>query len=336
MSLNHRSGGNPLPERLEISDPWISRHFKSRLLQLHNGPAGSTSISTIDKEIYGLPSNPIAFRIGNGGAGYTGVLRLLCETFIAKHGHNIRIAWVANHSRFTQIALLADVVQVAMTYEPDNEDISIREGWAARITKAFNDHFVLVGPTDIQLGVDTIRRALAVIASRGLAFHSRGDGSATWVKEQSLLKAEGIDSSADWFKTYPLSPFEALQRADSEKAFLISDRATFLTAKENGSIPTMRVHIEGGEELWNPCSALVRSSLGDDHLAMEFAKWLGGTHAQTIVQQYGVSWRVSRPLFTKADQEEFEDDKRLVPLAKMLETNTASTSPKRDTLRSKL
>ncbi len=56
-----------VPESMSNTHPWIFRYYKSAIL---DGTAGSDLISTVDKEVYGDNQGPIAFRIGNGGAGY--------------------------------------------------------------------------------------------------------------------------------------------------------------------------------------------------------------------------------------------------------------------------
>jgi hypothetical protein len=103
-------------------------------------------INTSTTAMYGDATAPLGFRLGNGGAGHTGLLRELCEAFNRHYDTAFRIEWVINHSRHTQIALLDEIVQVALTYEPGWEDISIAEGWAERVTIEFHDEFMLVGP----------------------------------------------------------------------------------------------------------------------------------------------------------------------------------------------
>ena len=315
MALHRQQG------HIAISDAWISRHHDSQLLRTGDGPAGSESISLTDQEVYGDPSHLIKFRVGNGGAGYTGVLKVLAETFIATHGSDFRIGWISNHSRHSQIALLADVVQVALTYETENEDISIAEGWATRVGRVFNDHFILVGPADEKLEAETIGPALKEIAEHNRPgrnaiwlFHSRGDGSATFAKEQRLWQGAGVDTSEnlpEWIKIDPLTPYEALVKAEKEQAFLLTDRATFLTAKQDGVIARLITHVEGGKELLNPCSALVavnserRDSVSHD-TALAFARWLRGSIAQEILGNYGKDWKAGLPLFTVADQDDFD------------------------------
>ena len=291
-------------------------------------------INTQDQEIYGNSSHPIRFRIGNGGAGYTGILRLLSETFIADNGGNFRIGWVTNHSRHSQIALLADIVQIALTYEPENERISIEEGWAERVGLIFHDHFIIVGPDQLQAKYCSTRKDAtgfleefadtnaARETENSLIFHTRGDGSATFTKERLLWKAAGVDiTGVKWLTTYPLSPYEALKKAQEESAFLLTDRATCLTAKRDGIIPSLQAHVEGGEELLNHCSALVKNISvldGEDDESVErtraarrFAEWLMGSKVQKLIHEYGRNWKLGKPLFTVAERSEFDEEDRL-------------------------
>ncbi|SMY21463.1 unnamed protein product [Zymoseptoria tritici ST99CH_1A5] len=324
------TGGITQHGKIAISHPWVSRHYDSRLLnQDHDSLL--EHITTTDQAVYGDPSNPISFRIGNGGAGYTGLLQHLCEAYINETSGDFRIGWVANHSRHSQIALLADVVQVALTYERANEDVSIAEGWARRVCRVFNDHFILVGPKAIDTSFSSISAALRSIArshkqeslnsvahGNPIRFHSRGDGSATFAKEQELWKAAGVDESrSDWIETWPLVPYQALVKAEEDQAFLLTDRSTFLTAKKESVIPNLKCWVEGGSALLNPCSVMVGTfePEGVERMllrnAATFAEWLGGKAAQEIVRKYGRKWELGKPLFTTGDQEEFDVEDRL-------------------------
>ena len=306
------------PKQIHISHPWLSRYYDSTIL--HNA-IGAENIITTDKEIYGNPSHPIAFRIGNGGAGYTHVLDLLCTTFIQNRGNDFRIAWVANHTRLTQVALLADIVQVALTYEPEIEELTVKEGWCRRVcAPAFWDHFVIVGPktnpAGLPPGVEPSMAMRRIVEKRAL-FHTRGDGSATYTKEQSLWEEASVDAStisADLLQTHALPPYQALEQAEKDNAYLLTDRATFLAAKEGGTIPGLTVYVEGGEGLLNPCSALINTRVPnspEQRLGVSFAQWMGQEQAQTIVKGYGKDWKAQMPLFTAIGREEFGEGEKL-------------------------
>ena len=311
---------------LTVSDPLFKQHANSAIQVPDDYPGVSNLIHTRASATYGDPSHPLSFRLGNGGAGHTGILRLLCEYFIASRGGGFCIEWVSNHSRHSQIALLGDVVQVALTYEPEYEDLAIREGWAERMAKVFNDHFILVGPAANPAGVvvdGTITDAIKAIAKHGSSnatnhndglFQTRGDGSATFYKELALWDLAYVDLSAakSWRVTKPGTPYEALLNADRTGAYIITDRATFLTAKRDKALVSTVPFIEGGSELLNPCSALINIKAPHNALAREFALWLGTEEVQQMVAKYGQRWSVATPIFSTAEQQDVTKTERLV------------------------
>jgi ABC-type tungstate transport system permease subunit len=273
--------------------------------------------------VYGNATAPLGFRLGNGGAGHTGLLRELSEAFIKCHDERFRIEWVINHSRHTQIALLGDIVQVGLTYEPEWEDVGITEGWAERVTMAFHDRFILVGqasnPANVSAGVD-IKVAMREIATHGeqitsaaaaphkALFHSRGDGSATHYKELQLWGLCGVDLAHAklWRHRISLTPYEALRRADRDGAYAITDRATFLTAKQDGVVSDLKVYVEDGKHLVNPCAALINLKAPRNRLAREFAHWLASGDAQEIIESFGKRRKLGLPIFAPKSRTQVE------------------------------
>lgn len=312
------------PGQLPINHPWLSRHCPSVLTYFDNGSAGSNTVSTEMREVYGNEEDAVAFRIGCGSAGYTGIFKALSERYIATHGGDFAIGMVRNISRHTQVALLADIVQIAFTQEPHNDDLAIAEGWCERACRVFNDHFILVGPTANPAGISigaSMAEALQTMTACGIPqvnnrrlFHSNGDGSSTFFKKQKLWLSAGIDlSNAKWAKAYGMSPYSALKNAAKDCAYILTDRATYLTAKHHGLIPRMRVFVEGGLDLMNPCSALLNTMTSSERneAAAQFADWLSSDDAQEIIRQYGRDWSYGKSLFTTAHQDEFEESARL-------------------------
>lgn len=308
-----------------MTDPLFKRFADSAIQVLDDYPGVSNLISTQAVATYGDASHPVAFRLGNGGAGHTGILRLLCECFITSRGGGFSIEWVSNHSRHSQIALLGDIVQVALTYEPAYEDLSVSEGWAQRMAKVFNDHFMLVGPKSnpADVAVDgKVKDAMRAIAAYGSSspqdqklgvFHTRGDGSATFYKELALFDLANISlaTTKSWRLTKPGTPYEALVKADREGVYIITDRATYLTAKRDKMLANTIPLIEGGPELLNPCSALVNVKAPYNARAREFASWLGSDEVQQIIGMYGQKWSVATPIFSVAGQDDMTKADRL-------------------------
>ncbi|KAI5480259.1 hypothetical protein MNV49_001218 [Pseudohyphozyma bogoriensis] len=247
-------------------------------------------------EIYGNPSGPVAFRLGNGGAGPTGILRALSELFLSLHAPGSSVPWVCNHSRNTQLALLKDAIDVSLTYERDQEEISVSEGWAKKGGVVFHDHFVVVGPRSNPanlLPTDTpaeMLRKIHVAASAGLtSFHSRVDGSATMIKERALWSSVGLSPWTDavalksWYKTSLLPPATALIGADGAGAYLLSDRSTLLRQTANKAIIGSTVFYEPGDAhdfLMNSCAVLL--PLEPLPMATKFVEFLHSKEAQEL------------------------------------------------------
>lgn len=309
-----------------MSDPFFKRFANSAIQVPDDYPGVSNLIHTRASAIYGDATHRLAFRLGNGGAGHTGILRMLCEYFIASRGGGFCIEWVSNHSRHSQIALLGDVVQVALTYEHEYEDLTIQEGWAERVAKVFNDHFILVGPAANPAGVPvdgTITDAMKAIAEYGFSsdqrhndgiFQTRGDGSATFYKELALWDLAQVDlsSAKSWRVTKPGTPYEALLNADRTGTYIITDRATYLTARRDKALVSTVPFVEGGPELLNPCSALINTKAPHNVLAKDFASWLGTREVQQMIAKYGQRWSVATPIFSAAEQQDVTKAERLV------------------------
>ena len=215
---------------------------------------------------------------------------------------------------------------MALTYEPSFEDLSVREGWASKVAKVFNDHFILVGPKSNSAGValdGKIADAMKAIVAYGFSspqghengiFQTRGDGSATFYKELALFELAGIDvaTTRSWRLTKPGTPYEALVKADREGAYIITDRATYLTAKRDKVLASTVPLIEGGPELLNPCSALINTKAPYNPRAREFASWLGSEEVQHVIKRYGQKWSVATPIFSTATQDDVIRADRLV------------------------
>lgn len=269
-------------------------------------------ISSAALETYGHAHAPQVIRLGNGGLGPTGLVRQLCETYLEEQrlGDQLKIEWVCNHSRHTQVALQAGVIDIGLTYERDEEARAEREGWSTTVDILCHDHFVLAGPIDNPAGLgggECIACAFHAIAASRANFHTRGDGSATMHKEHQLWEMAGVSprqrSSSSWYKRIPCTPLEALVRANVDKAYLLTDRATFLLAKHKGEIKDMVVYVEGGAELMNSCAAVVRSD-ERRYVVWKLVNWLKGEIAQGVIRSYGATWRTAIPLVTPRDQEE--------------------------------
>ncbi|GFZ48875.1 hypothetical protein JCM24511_06624 [Saitozyma sp. JCM 24511] len=284
-------------------------------------PAGAPHlVSSATAEVYGNPKATKTIRIGNGGLGPTGALRQLCLAFIVQRP-DLRIDWVVNHSRHTQVALQAGAIDVALTYEREEEQAAETEGWSRTMGILCHDHFVVAGPRQDPAGLRGLHgsagraddvdiskvRPLSTVAFANIAksqstFHSRGDGSATMHRELAIWDSAGVwPREQGWYKVIAGTPLAALQRAAADGAYLLIDRATFLYAHHIGAVRDVEVFVEGGSELMNTTCILVRAEEKRGEV-LEFVEWLQGPEAQAIIERFGKDWELGVPLVTPVSQ----------------------------------
>lgn len=199
--------------------------------------------------------------------GGTGLIAALAKDYLQLRGQPGCIQWVCNHSRNTQLALLNGYVDLALTYEGEQEEISVEERWATNAGCMFHDHFCLAGPHNDPANVrnaQSIEEAFEQIAGARALFHSRCDGSATTCKEQRIWqrchrRPWAIKDDSSWYKKLPSTPAEALAKAASDRAYLLCDRSTLLTQTVRGNVSNLTVFFEPTNRLhplMNSCYAM--------------------------------------------------------------------------------
>jgi len=270
------------------------------------------NLSTKPKEIYGK-SNDVKIRIGNGGAGPTGILRILAEDFLAQNNKNYAIAWYQDISPNTLKQLQNSIIDIALVYEKSQGEAALAAGWASNYNVIFNDHFLIIGPKQNPAKLtkgDNIENSLLKISAFGEKksapiFLSRDDNSGTNIKEKSLWEIIGQKpwkAEPSWYEKYHVFPKEALIYADTNSLYTITDWGTWLSNNKN--LKNSRIYLRGKKELLNPCFAL----LGKDpqNETLEFLSYLKSERAQKIIEEFGKN-KFSHPLFTPAKKEEFSN-----------------------------
>lgn len=295
-------------------------------------------VSATPKEIYSLKSGAkISVKIGNGGAGPTGVLKFLALDYLKIHQSTDAIAWYQDISPNTLQQLKNGVIDMALVYEKDQVDQAVKEGWATHVTTIFNDHFLIVGPQDnpahlwsgqvVKHSVSThggsLEKEKNVIASRASpaddaksafikiaqlgkeknkpAFLSRDDNSATNVKEQTIWKTAKLQpwqGQSSWYVKSHVFPKDALLQANEQRLYTITDWGTWLSNK--ASLNNLKIYVRGGELLVNPCYAVLGKQPSKEVLKfLDYLQSQKGQHMVSIFNKNGF------PLFTKASQIDF-------------------------------
>ena len=121
------------------------------------------------------------------------------------------------------------------------------EGFEAERVSFIYNYFVLCGPSADPAGVKeaaSVLDAFASIASGEYSFVSRGDGSGTHTKELALwpadlgitAEAESFVSYTNWYVSANTGMGACLVMAEEMGAYILTDKATFLTFVANDGV----------------------------------------------------------------------------------------------------
>lgn len=269
-------------------------------------------ISSEPKEIYGKKNAEIKIRIGNGGAGITGILRALSEDYLKVSGNKFAIAWYQDISINTLQQLKTGNIDIALVYERSQNETAQKEGWGSNYTRIFNDHFLVVGPKRNPARLeesDSPVTAFKKIYANGeknkeTIFLSRDDNSATNVKEQSIWQAANLkpwNGNKKWYYKYHVFPKDALLYADKNALYTVTDHGTWLANKN--SLSNTKIYVSGNKSLINPCFALLGENPSKEALA--FLNYLKSDRAQKLIANFGKGQYDGQAFFTPAQQLDF-------------------------------
>jgi tungstate transport system substrate-binding protein len=184
---------------------------------------------------------------------------------------------------------------IVMVHARGLEDEFMHNGYGInRRDLMFND-FVIVGPTDDPAGIEgteSATEALGTIAEAGAPFVSRGDNSGTHTKELNLWEAAGTEPGGEWYQEIGGGMGEALNNANQQGAYTLSDRGTFISQRSEIDLTVLvEGPIEGGPEiLSNPYGVMavnpgVHENANYD-LAMAYIGWITSPGAQEAIAEY--------------------------------------------------
>jgi tungstate transport system substrate-binding protein len=198
----------------------------------------------------------------------------------------------------------ADVVFV---HAKAQEEKFIEEGFGVKRFDVMYNDFVLIGPKSDPAGVSgtkDITAALAAIQAKQAAFVSRGDESGTHSAELRLWKEAGIDISATkgpWYKEIGQGMGAALNTAGAMNAYVLSDRATWLSFKNRGDLDIV---VEGDKRLFNQYGVMLvnpekHPSIKAD-LGQSFIDWLISPEGKEAIGEYKIDGK--QLFFPNAEQ----------------------------------
>ena len=179
----------------------------------------------------------------------SGLLGYLLPIFEEKYGYEVEVYSAGTGKSIANAKMgNADLIFV---HSKKQEEAFIDHGFscvldgmdAERLNYMYN-YFVLCGPSDDPAGVrdaEDVKAAFKAIADGKYTFISRGDGSGTHTKELSLwpedlgitAEPESFKDYTDWYISANTGMGACLVMAEEMGAYILTDKATFLTFVAN-------------------------------------------------------------------------------------------------------
>ncbi|MBQ3192828.1 MAG: substrate-binding domain-containing protein [Oscillospiraceae bacterium] len=182
----------------------------------------------------------------------SGLLGKLLPEFEAKYGYTVEV-YSAGTGKSINNAKMGNA-DLILVHSKSQEEAFIAEGFA-RVVEGFEtertsfiyNYYVLCGPSADPAGVaaaETVMDAFAAIAEGKYTFVSRGDASGTHTKEISLWpeelgiakEAESFAAYTEWYVSANTGMGACLVMAEEMGAYILTDKATFLTFVANDGI----------------------------------------------------------------------------------------------------
>ena len=182
----------------------------------------------------------------------SGLLGYLLPIFHDKYGYEVEV-YSAGTGKAIANAKMGNA-DLILVHAKKQEEAFVEGGFAyvidgmtsERMSYMYN-YFVLCGPSDDPAGVADaadVLEAFRAIAEGRYTFISRGDGSGTHTKELSLWPEElGISAEAesfadytDWYVSANAGMGACLVMAEEMHAYILTDKATFLTFVANDGV----------------------------------------------------------------------------------------------------
>lgn len=206
----------------------------------------------------------------------------------------------------------ADVILV---HARAHEDKFVAEGYGVMRRHVMYNDFVVIGPKDDPAGVQGMKdpaEAFSQIASRQQVFISRGDGSGTHIREQTVWRHtklpletetvtvvakgkkksfESVRPSGDWYLSIGQGMGKAIIVATEKRAYTLADRGTYYSfALAEPAKTDLAILCEGHEGLHNPYGVIAANPKRYPHVnfagAQEYINWITSPETQRAIGHY--------------------------------------------------
>jgi tungstate transport system substrate-binding protein len=223
----------------------------------------------------------------------SGLFEYLLPLFKAKTGITVKVvAQGTGKALDTGRRGDSDVVFV---HAKAQEEKFLAEGNGVKRYPVMYNDFVLIGPKSDPAGVKGMKdvgKALTTIKNKKADFISRGDRSGTHSAELKLWKAAGVDiekAKDPWYKAIGQGMGAALNTAGAGKAYVLSDRATWIHFKNKGDLAIL---VEGDKRMFNQYGVMLVNPAKHPNvkkdLGQAFVDYLISPEGQKAIANYKI------------------------------------------------
>jgi tungstate transport system substrate-binding protein len=221
----------------------------------------------------------------------SGLFRHLLPIFEKRTGVRVRVVAVGT-GQALDIGRRGDA-DVVLVHAKPLEEKFVADGYGVKRHEVMYNDFVVIGPQADPAGIRGMKdsaSAFRKISEARAPFVSRGDKSGTHFAELGIWKSAGIDIGAArgrWYRETGQGMGPALNTAAAMDAYLLSDRGTWGTFRNRG---TLGILVEGDKRLFNQYGVMLVDP--EKHpgvkraMAQAFIDWLISGEGQAAIAAY--------------------------------------------------
>lgn len=228
----------------------------------------------------------------------TGLLNYLIPEFSKKTGLKVKPIAVGSGEAL-KMGEKGDA-DIVLSHSPAKEQDLLKNDPEAKRTPFMYNYFVIVGPKDDPADISaapSAEKAFKRITDTKQIFISRADESGTNEIELGIWEKAGIKPIEPFYIKTGQGMLETLEVANEKKAYTLTDKATYLSSKNN--LKSLSMLLTDKESLKNVYSLI---ELNDKKLninteaAKKFKNWLLSKQALTKISNFGIE-TYKEPLF---------------------------------------
>jgi len=222
----------------------------------------------------------------------SGLFKHLLPLFEKKTGIRVRVVALGT-GQALDMGRRGDADVVFVHAKPLEEKF-VAEGHGVKRFEVMYNDFVLIGPrADRATAAGTdVARAFRRIRDAAAPFVSRGDRSGTHFAELQIWQLAGIDIRKEkgaWYRDTGQGMGPALNTAAAMNAYILADRATWLSFKNRGELAIL---VEGDRRLFNQYGIILvnpqRHASVKKDLGQAFIDWVVSPEGQRAIAAYRV------------------------------------------------